>query len=204
MKFDEIRESLKEIKAPEIDEDSFKDQPKETSMKKIVNCVRKLDRKAKFSLIGLQVVFSLWVVWLLFSIINEGVLLRQIGFATIIVGFFLGIYYKQLQLEKYHATDFDSSITDFLKRAKARLAFSLMWHIYAIIWLLFDVGLCFLAAADYHRSPFTLFQCILLIQFALVLGIAFELAMAYSQWKRKRKPVIDEIDNMLNEINDPH
>jgi NADH:ubiquinone oxidoreductase subunit 3 (subunit A) len=204
MKFDEIRDSLNEIKAPEIDEDSFKNQTKETSIKKIVNCVRKMDRKAKFCLIGLQVVFSLWVVWLVFSIINEGVLLRQMGFATIIVGFFLGIYYKQLQLEKYHATDFDSSITDYLKRAKARLAFSLMWHIYAIIWLLFDVGLCFLAATYYHRSPFTLFQCILLIQFALVLGIAFELAIAYSQWKRTRKPVIDEIDNMLNEINDPH
>ena len=200
MKFDEIKKTLKEIKAPEIDEDSFKAQPKETSMK-IINYVRKLDRKAKFSLIGLQVVFSLWVVWLLFSIINnEGVLLRHIGFATLIVGFVLGIYYKQLQLEKYHAIDFDSSITDFLKRAKDRLAFSLMWHIYAIIWLLFDVGLCFLVAADYHRSPFTLFQCILLIQFALILGITFELAIAHSRWKRKNKPVIDEIDKMLVEI----
>jgi len=88
----------------------------------------------------------------------------------------------------------------FLKRAKARLAFSIKWHLYAIFWLLIDVGLCFLVASEAYIGPFTSFQIIVLIQFALVFGISFELAMGYSHWKRENKPVIDEIDRMLKEI----
>jgi len=38
------------------------------------------------------------------------------------------------------------------------------------------------------------------MQVAVFLGISFELAMDYSQWKRNEKPVIDEINRMLTEI----
>jgi hypothetical protein len=70
----------------------------------------------------------------------------------------------------------------------------------AIIWLLFDVGLCLVVASVPHVGPLTSPQTILLVQFVFALGIAFGLAMDYSRWKRNHKPVIDEIGRMLNDI----
>ena len=200
MNFNEMKKGLEETTAPEMNTDTPEHQPKGKAVDRIIDGIRKQDRKAKFSLIGTQVAFSLWIVVLLFYVFSEGVLLRQVGFATLIVAFFLGIYRKQRQLEKYHASDFDSSMTEFLERARTRLAFSVKWQLYAVIWLLFDVGLCLLVASVPRIGPFTSSQIIVLVQLVFVLGISFELAMDYSRWKRNSKPVIDEIDRMLNEI----
>ena len=46
----------------------------------------------------------------------------------------------------------------------------------------------------FHGLQVVAFQC------AFALGISFELAMAHSRWRRNNKPVIDEIDHMLGQI----
>jgi cell division protein FtsW (lipid II flippase) len=126
--------------------------------------------------------------------------LRQIGFGILTVASFMVIFYHQLHYERNNRSYFANSIIDFLKETKKRLKFLAKRIWYIIIWALFDLGVCFLIAADFSNHYLMMIGVILIIQLILAIAIFSELYFGYKKWKKIRKPLITEIEHILQEI----
>ena len=88
----------------------------------------------------------------------------------------------------------------FLRDAKSRMkVFTKRTWIIIPIWILIDVGLCFIIAAEFPYREY-IDDLIVVLQVLLIGLIALDFYVAYLAWKRDNKPVVIEIDKMIKEI----
>jgi len=203
MKYDDLIKKAKRIYAPSEKTASIDDKSNTKNMKNIIDQVKAFDIKHKFTTRIIQIIFALWIVFVVSVMIKENDIRIISSMAIFAVALALGIYMKQLQLKSFIKINYSCSISEFLKEARERTKFFCKWTLYGLFWFLFDLGICILVSALYHKipfGPFELFQIIIMIQIVLVIGIAVELMIAYNEWKKKHKPIIDEIDNILQEM----
>lgn len=197
MKLEEIITKSKEVKAPMLKKES-KSEP----LKLLTNILKKSDRDARKHSRRIQVLYIVMVLFWIFQIIIANNYLSKIGFGILTVASFMVIFYNQLHYERNNRSYFAISNIDFLKETKKRLKFlpNRIWYI--IIWALFDLGFCFVIVADFsHRYSILIgVGVILIMQLILAIAISAELYFEYKKWKKIRKPLITEIEHILQEI----
>lgn len=196
MDFEELLDGAKKVKAPVFFENTDLDTKEKQS---IVNQLKSVDKKTRRGIRLIQVTYVFLILFILsFLLIAENLFVKS-GIVLIAFAFLMVIFVQQLRFRKYNYCYTSVSVISFLKDAKKRMRVftSRTWFVIPI-WVFIDLGLCFIISQVFPFPRYTVFT-IAVLQVVLLLAIVLDFYSAYVVWKRQQKPVLIEIDKMLEE-----
>lgn len=199
MKFDELAKKAKEIKAPVLFENININKQRTDNMNTLADRLKKVDSKTRFSIRALQIFYIIMIFVFLIEIIIIDIEIFQYGLFFIIATFIGGIILQQRRYDKFNKTHTDIQVNKFLQNAKKRLNVFNNYYYSIPVWILFDVALCFFALGIFSEQN-NMILIIFFTQVFLLIVIGLEILQMYITWKKKYKPVLDEIDKMIEEI----
>lgn len=199
MKFDELAKKAKEIKAPVLFENININKQRTDNMNTLADRLKKVDSKTRFSIRALQIFYIIMIFVFLIEIIIIDIEIFQYGLFFIIATFIGGIILQQRRYDKFNKTHTDTQVNKFLQNAKKRLNVFNNYYYSIPVWILFDVALCFFALGIFSEQN-NMILIIFFTQVFLLIVIGLEILQMYITWKKKYKPVLDEIDKMIEEI----
>ena len=200
MNFEELINNARKVKAPDLTEGKMSRESGSKNEKSIVDQLKAVDFKTRRGIRFIQITYAFMILFLicfLIAALNSSV---KVGIGLIAIAFLLVIFEQQLRYWKYNYSYCNSSIKEFLNKAKNRMRVftSRTWFVIPI-WVLIDVGLC-LIINEIFPFPQYILLTIMLLQVFLLLAIILDFYSAYLFWKKEHKPVIVEIEKMLKEI----
>lgn len=200
MNFDEIINKSKEVKAPEYGRQKELENQKSIKMETLLDQLKKVDYKTRNSIRVIQLLYIIMIGIATYYAATAASSQLKIGLGCITVAFILVIIVQQLRFIAYNYSYGDHTMIQFLKDAKRRMKVvtKRTWFVIPI-WILIDVGLCFIIAAEFPYQVY-IDDLIILIQILLLGLIALDFYVAYLAWKRDNKPVLIEIGKMIQEI----
>lgn len=200
MNFDEMINKSREVKAPEFDSQSESKNKKTVKMETLLEQLKRVDSKTRTSIRLIQLLYVVMIGVATYYAFTFGQTHLKVGLGCIIVAFALVILVQQLRYIAYNYSYGDHTMIQFLRDAKSRMkVFTKRTWIIMPIWILIDVGLCFIIAAEFPYREY-IDDLIVVLQVLLIGLIALDFYVAYLAWKRDNKPVVIEIDKMMKEI----
>ena len=200
MIFEELISSARKVKAPDLDTSHKFDNQASDNMRSLVDKLKKVDLKTKLSIRVLQILYLIMMVVFSYYMLTAELAMVRTGLGLIIGAFLLVILVQQLRYLAYVNSYDDRPVLESLYNAKSRMkVFTKRTWLVIPIWILIDVGLCFILAAKF---PFQNYadDIIIILQVILIALISLDFYVAYLEWKRNHKPVLDEIDKIIKEI----
>ena len=200
MKFEEIIKKSKNVKAPDLTSGIKTNKPKSEKMESIMEQLKKVDNKTRISIRLLQLLYLILISMMSYYMFTADHANTSTGIAFIILAFFLVISVQQLRYNAYQYTYTDRPVLQFLNDAKSRMRVftKRTWYVLPI-WILIDIGLCFIVVSVFPYPQYV--DDILILMQILLLGlIALDFYTAHLIWKRDNKPLVDEIDKMIDEV----
>ena len=150
MNFDEIINKSKEVKAPEFGRQKEFENQKPIKMETLIDQLKKVDHKTRNSIRVIQLLYVVMIGIATYYAATADSSQLIIGLGCIIVAFILVIIVQQLRFIAYNYSYGDHTMIQFLKDAKMRMKVvtNRTWFVIPI-WILIDVGLCFIIAAEF-------------------------------------------------------
>ncbi len=200
MNFEELINNARKVKAPNLTEGKMSRESGSENDKSIVDQLKAVDFKTRRGIRFIQITYVFLILFLicfLVAAVNSSV---KIGVGLIAIAFLLVVFVQQLRYWRYNYSYSSNSIKEFLNKAKNRMRVftSRTWFVIPI-WVLIDVGLCLIINEIFPFPKYNLL-IIMLLQVFLLLAIILDFYSAYLFWKKEHKPVIVEIEKMLEEI----
>jgi len=203
MKFEEVLKKAKGLKAPEIIVDQIAENQTYNNMENFIHQLKKVDLNTRRSIRILQLLYAIMSLVASYVLLFETSGRISIGLGLIILAFLLVIFVQQLRYKAYTNTYTNNPVILFLKAAKKRMQVFTRRTWYVIpIWISIDIGLCFILSSLLQGTPYTLIA-IMLLQIVLIFLIIIDFYTAYLIWKKEHKPIVIEIEKMLDEIENP-
>ena len=200
MKFDAIVIKTKEVKAPEFDSRDKTKNKKTINMETLLDQLKSVDHKTRMSIRLIQFLYVAMISVATYYAVIVGSPQLKIGLGCIVVAFIMVILVQQLRYIAYNYAYGDHTMIQFLQDAKSRMqVFTKRTWLVMPIWILIDVGLCFIIAAEFPHWEY-IDDMIIVLQILLLGLIALDFYVAYLAWKRDNKPVLIEIDKMIRDI----
>ena len=200
MKFEEIIKKSKKVKAPDLTSGNKTNKPKSEKMELIMDQLKKVDNKTRISIRLLQLLYLILISMMSYYMFTAEHPKTSTGIAFIILAFFMVIFVQQLRYNAYQYTYTDRPVLKFLVDAKSRMRVFTKRTWYVIpIWILIDIGLCFIVISVFPYPQYA-DDILILLQILLLGLIALDFYAAHLIWKRDNKPLLGEIDKMIEEI----
>ena len=149
MKYDEVIDGAKRVKAPLLDTGACGAGTSEAS-ETIISTLMEVDRRTRVSIRVLQGIFAFSILLAVgFIIVNDDIVVRT-GVGFLILSFALVIHMQQLRHRAYNETYVGRPMIEYLQRAKIRMrVFTVRSWLAIPAWLAIDVGVCLLIYAVY-------------------------------------------------------
>ena len=200
MKFEEVINKSKKVKAPDLCQ--LADTKIETpdTMENILALLKKTDSKTRMGIRVLQLLYIAMILIAIAYILISSDLFINLGTGSLILAFMMVIFVQQLRYRVYSNNYTNNTVIKYLHEAKKRMrVFTPRTYYVILIWLFIDIGICLilktvLAGTTYYLSA------VILLQVLLIILVIIDFYTAYLIWKRDHQPVIKEIDQMLDEI----
>lgn len=200
MNFDEMINKSREVVAPDFDSQSESKNKKTIKMETLLERLKRVDSKSRTSIRLIQLLYVAMIGVATYYAFTLGQTQLKVGLGCIIVAFALVILVQQLRYIAYNYAYGDHTMIQFLQDAKSRMqVFTKRTWLVMPIWILIDVGLCFIIAAEFPHWDY-IDDMIIVLQILLLGLIALDFYVAYLAWKKDNKPVLIEIDKMIHEI----
>lgn len=200
MNFEEIVNKTKEVKAPDFDRPMKEKDPKSMKKESLLDQLKSVDSKTRWSIRLIQFLYLVVITVTTYYAITADSSQLKIGLGFIIAAFVQVIVVQQLRYIAYNYSYGDHNMIQFLKDAKSRMkVFTKRTWLVIPIWIFIDIGLCFIIAVEFPYREY-IDDLIIILQILLLGLIALDFYVAYLTWKRDNKPVLIEIDKMIQEI----
>ncbi len=200
MKYEEIINKSKEVKAPDPNVEAGAKTKKHGAMENILNLLKKTDSKTRLGIRVLQLFYLAMILVAISYLLISSDLFINLGIGSLIIAFILIIFVQQLRFRAYSNNYTNNPVIKYLHEAKKRMRVFTPRTYYVIpIWLFIDIGICLMLKTALEGTAFFL-PAVILLQALLIILVIIDFYTAYLVWKRDHKPVLEEIDTMLDEI----
>ena len=200
MKYEEVINKSKNIKAPDLSRQAGAKIQKHGTMESILDLLKKTDSKTRLGIRILQLIYMAMILVAISYILSSSDFFIQLGTGSLILAFALVIFVQQLRFRAYSNTYTNNPVIKYLHEAKKRMrVFTARTYYVILIWLFIDIGICLILKTILAGTTFYL-SAVILLQAILIILVIIDFYSAYLLWKRDHQPVIKEIDQMLEEI----
>ena len=200
MKYEEVINKSKNIKAPDLSRQAGAKIQKHGTMESILDLLKKTDSKTRLGIRILQLIYMAMILVAISYILSSSDFFIQLGTGSLILAFALVIFVQQLRFRAYSNTYTNNPVIKYLQEAKKRMrVFTPRTYYVILIWLLIDTGICLILKTVLEETTLYL-PAVILLQAILIILVIIDFYSAYHLWKRDHQPVIKEIDLMLEEI----
>lgn len=210
MKFDELIEKSKALKAPEFKKDFLSKKENESSVKSFIEILKQKDYKYKRQLnTQLYILgFTSFIILGLIMFIGKIIDLVEIDIYTMRLGFgflygcyIVSIFMFYLRSRGFKNINYDQEIIQFLGVAKKRYSyFNSNKLFYIPIIILLNLGLYFTLLPIIDLININKLTLIVNLELILVCTFVIDLILKFSIWKRNQKPIFIEISKLLGEV----
>lgn len=200
MKYEDVINKSKEVKAPDLDHKSNTKTQTPDTMENILHLLKKTDSKTRLGIRVLQLFYIAMILVAISYLLISSDLFINLGIGSLIIAFILVIFVQQLRFRAYSNNYTNNPVITYLHEAKKRMRVFTPRTYYVIpIWLFIDIGICLMLKTVLEGTAFFL-PTVILLQAFLIILVIIDFYSAYLLWKRDHQPVIKEIDQMLDEI----
>jgi len=200
MKYEEVINKSKKVKAPDLNTETDTKKPKDNTMENLLNLLKKTDSKTRLGIRLLQLIYTAMILVAISYILISSDLYVNLGIGSIILAFALVIFVQQLRYRAYSNNYTNNPVIKYLHEAKKRMrVFTPRTYYVILIWLFIDIGISLILKTVLAESTLYL-PAVILLQAVLIILVIIDFYSAWLFWKRDHQPVIKEIDQMLNEI----
>lgn len=200
MKYEEVINKSKKVKAPDLSHETDTKNPKHNAMEKILALLKKTDSKTRLGIRLLQLIYTAMILVAVSYILISSDLYINLGIGSLIIAFALVIFVQQLRYRAYSINYTNNPVIKYLHEAKKRMrVFTPRTYYVILIWLFIDIGVCLILKTVLEGSTFYL-SAVVLLQAILIILVIIDFYTAWFIWKRDHLPVIKEIDQMLNDF----
>ena len=200
MKYEEVINKSKNIKAPDLSHQAGAKIQKHGTMESILDLLKKTDSKTRLGIRVLQLIYVAMILVAISYILSSSDLFINLGICSLILAFTLVIFVQQLRFRAYSNNYTNNPVIKYLHEAKKRMrVFTPRTYYVILIWLFIDIGICLIL--NTVLAGITLYlPAVILLQAVLIILVIIDFYSAWLLWKRDHQPVIKEIDQMLEEI----
>ncbi len=210
MKFEELIEKTRNVKAPEFINENLDRNEKETPFFTFMDEIQKLDsryrsqiRLQQYVLLSSSIVIAIFIFLIskieLFKQLNYKMI--QLGLVLLLGGYIISFLMFQLKYKKYKDIDYNKDLIHFIEETKKRYVFfSQDRFLYIPLFIILDIGLYYTLSPILSISDLDEFTLIINLQFVLICIFSFDLLIKYRLWKKNQKPVFEEILNYVNQF----
>jgi hypothetical protein len=200
MKFEELISQSKKTKAPDLEQKAGSKFQKNNNMDSLLNLLKKTDSKTRLGIRVLQLIYIIMILVAISYILVSSDLYINLGIGSLILAFVMVIFVQQLRFWAYSNNYTNNPVINYLHEAKKRMrVFTPRTYYVILIWLFIDIGICLILKTVLEGTTLYL-SAVILLQAVLIILVIIDFYTAYLIWKRDHKPVIMEIDLMLDEI----
>jgi hypothetical protein len=200
MKYEEVINKSKKVKAPDLSQRAETKIEKSDTMENILNLLKKTDSKTRLGIRVLQLIYLAMILVAVSYILISSDLYINLGIASIIIAFALVIFVQQLRFRAYSNNYTNNPVIKYLHEAKKRMrVFTPRTYYVILIWLFIDIGVCLILKTVLEGSTFYV-SAVILLQALLIILVIIDFYTAYLIWKRDHQPVIIEIDKLLDDF----
>jgi hypothetical protein len=200
MKYEEVINKSKKVKAPDLSQRAETKIEKSDTMENILNLLKKTDSKTRLGIRVLQLIYLAMILVAVSYILISSDLYINLGIASIIIAFALVIFVQQLRFRAYSNNYTNNPVIKYLHEAKKRMrVFTPRTYYVILIWLFIDIGVCLILKTVFESSTFYV-SAVILLQALLIILVIIDFYTAYLIWKRDHQPVIIEIDKLLDDF----
>jgi len=200
MKYEEIVNNSKKIKAPDLSHQAEAKFQKSGTMESILELLKKTDSKTRLGIRILQLIYIAMILAAISYILLSSDFFIHLGIGSLILAFVLVIFVQQLRFRAYSYNYTNNPVIKYLQEAKKRMrVFTPRTYYVILIWLLIDTGICLILKTVLEETTLYL-PAVILLQALLIILVIIDFYSAYLIWKRDHQAVIKEIDQMLAEI----
>ena len=200
MNFEDVFNRSRSVKAPDLEVKSQSSNQNDKTMESIISQLKKVDQKTKLSIRLIQLLYVFMMAIVTYYIIDLDQLMTKVGLGAIFIAFSLVILVQQLRYIAYQNNYDDGPVIKSLYDAKSRMqVFTKRTWLVIPIWILIDFGVSLIIWEEFPNRRYA-DDLIIIMQLILIALIALDFYVAYIAWKRDQKPVLDEIDKMIDEI----
>ncbi len=200
MKYEEIINKSKKVKAPDLSQHAGTKTKKPDNMENILNLLKKTDSKTRLGIRILQLVYIAMILVAISYILISSDFFIDLGIGSLILAFVLVIFVQQLRFRAYSNNYTNNPVIKYLHEAKKRMrVFTPRTYYVILIWAFIDIGICLILKTVLAGTTFYL-SAVILLQALLIILVIIDFYSAWLIWKRDHLPVIKEIDKMLNDV----
>jgi hypothetical protein len=200
MKYEEVINKSKKVKAPDLSQRAETKIEKSDTMENILNLLKKTDSKTRLGIRVLQLIYLAMILVAVSYILISSDLYINLGIASIIIAFALVIFVQQLRFRAYSNNYTNNPVIKYLHEAKKRMrVFTPRTYYVILIWLFIDIGVCLILKTVLEGSTFYV-SAVILLQALLIILVIIDFYTAYLIWIRDHQPVIIEIDKLLDDF----
>lgn len=200
MKYEEVINKSKKVKAPDLSHQAGAGTQKDRSIKNVQELLKKTDSKTRLGIRVLQLIYLAMILVAISYILVSTDLFINLGIGSIILAFAMVIFVQQLRFRAYLNNYTNNPVIEYLHQAKKRMrVFTPRTYYVILIWLFIDIGICLILNTILEGTTLYL-SAVVLLQAVLIILVIIDFYSAWLIWKRDHQPVIKEIDQMLNEI----
>lgn len=200
MKYEELINKLKKVKAPDLRYKTGAKIQKDNTMESILNLLKKTDSKTRLGIRVLQLIYTAMILAAVSYILISPDFYINLGIGSLILAFVMVIFVQQLRFRAYSNNYTDNPVIKYLHEAKKRMSvFTPRTYYVILIWLFIDIGICLILKTVLEGTTFYL-SAVILVQALLIILVIIDFYSAWLLWKRDHQPVIKEIDQLLDEI----
>ena len=200
MNYEDIINGSRNVKAPDLVVKNKSSNQKDKTMESIISQLKQVDRKTKFSIRLIQWLYMIMIAVVTYYIIDLDHHLIKAGLGAIFIAFCLVIVVQQLRYNAYQNDYDDRPVLKSLHDARSRMqVFTKRTWLVIPIWILIDLGISLIIWVEFPYHQYV-DDIIIVFQLILLAFVALDFYVAHIAWKRDRKPVLDEIDKMIDEI----
>ena len=200
MKYEEVINNSKKVKAPDLSHKTGTKTQTPDTMENILDLLKKTDSKTRLGIRVLQLFYIAMILVAISYMLISSDQFINLGIGSLIIAFVLVIFVQQLRFRAYSNNYTNNPVIKYLHEAKKRMRVFTPRTYYVIpIWLFIDLGICLMLKTALEGTSFFL-PAVIFLQALLIILVIIDFYTAYLVWKRDHKPVIEEIDQMLDEI----
>lgn len=198
MKYEDVINNSKKVKAPDISHQAG--AKKQNTMENILSLLKKTDSRTRLGIRVLQLVYLAMILVAISYLLTSADFYINLGIVSLILAFALVIFVQQLRFRAYSNNYTNNPVIKYLHEAKKRMrVFTPRTYYVILIWLFIDIGICLILKTVLAGTTLYL-SAVILLQAVLIILVVIDFYSAYLFWKRDHQPVIKEIDQMLEEI----
>ncbi len=200
MKYEEVINKSKKVKAPDLSHQADTKNQKHNPMETMLDLLKKTDSKTRLGIRVLQLIYLAMILVAISYILVSSDFFIHLGIGSLILAFALVIFVQQLRFRAYSNNYTNNPVIEYLHQAKKRMrVFTPRTYYVILIWLFIDIGICLILKTVLEGTTLYL-SAVILLQAVLIILVIIDFYSAWLFWKRDHQPVIKEIDQMLNEI----